>query len=71
MVFITITIFLQRQQGSLLAGLRATNEMMLRDFEEKQAANNEKENEDDLKVCKFQRYKWYVSLHFDNYLFSV
>ncbi|XP_026812191.1 sodium leak channel non-selective protein [Rhopalosiphum maidis] len=39
-----------RQQGSLLAGLRATNEMMLRDFEEKQAANNEKENEEkDLK----------------------
>ncbi|VVC28002.1 Hypothetical protein CINCED_3A019232 [Cinara cedri] len=35
-----------RQQGSLLAGLRATNEMMLRDFEEKQAANNEKENEE-------------------------
>jgi hypothetical protein len=48
---------LQRQQGSLLAGLRATNEMMLRDFEEKQAANNEKENEEkDLKVCYFRGF---------------
>jgi len=48
-------IFLQRQQGSLLAGLRATNEMMLRDFEEKQAANNEKENEEkDLKVYYYK-----------------
>jgi len=49
--------FLQRQQGSLLAGLRATNEMMLRDFEEKQAANNEKENEEkDLKVCYYRGF---------------
>jgi hypothetical protein len=46
-----IQIF-QRQQGSLLAGLRATNEMMLRDFEEKQAVTYEKENEEkDPKVC--------------------
>lgn len=60
-IFLNIQIlrlyFFQRQQGSLLAGLRATNEMMLRDFEEKQAANNEKENEEkDLKVCYFKKF---------------
>ncbi|XP_050436059.1 sodium leak channel NALCN isoform X2 [Adelges cooleyi] len=40
-----------RQQGSLLAGLRATNEMLLRDFEEKQVANKDKEPDDkDIKI---------------------
>lgn len=62
-------MFLQRQQGSLLAGLRATNEMMLRDFEEKQAANNEKENEEnDMKVCiinfKIKYLTFNYRLHF-------
>jgi len=31
--------------------------MILRDFEEKQAANNEKENEEkDIKVCWYYKY---------------
>lgn len=47
-----------------MAGLRATNEMMLRDFEEKQAANNEKEIEErDLKVCSVLKIKT-VLLHY-------
>jgi len=47
-----------------LAGLRATNEMMLRDFEEKQAANNEKEIEErDLKVCSVLKIET-VLLHY-------
>jgi len=43
------------QQGSLLAGLPVTNEMKMRDFEEEQAANNEK-------YLKVPTYIHYVTL---------
>lgn len=46
--------------------------MMLRDFEEKQAASNEKENEEkDLKVCYTEDFKQNISLLLDFSLIQI